>query len=87
MVFWTVASSMSPRKTEKARFAGRPIDHYLHFKKESDQLKYRGKNRIPMETFHEMYFDSQVDVKGDMLETLEYRHDWANWRKCTYAAI
>ena len=33
-----------------------------------------------METFHEMYFDDKVDFKGDALEILEYRHDWANWK-------
>ena len=33
-----------------------------------------------METFHEMYFDGKVDFKGDCLETMEYRHDWANFR-------
>ncbi|KAK3718883.1 Sphingolipid C9-methyltransferase 2 [Vermiconidia calcicola] len=80
MVFWTVASSMSPRKNEKARFAGAPIEHYLAFKKESDRKKYRGKNKIPMETFHEMYFAGDVDFNGDALEVLEYRHDWANSR-------
>jgi len=33
-----------------------------------------------METFHEMYFDGDVDFKGDCLEVLEYRHDWASFR-------
>ena len=33
-----------------------------------------------METFHEMYFDGKVEFKGDALEVLEYRHDWANFR-------
>ncbi len=33
-----------------------------------------------METFHEMYFAEEVDVKGDMLDVLEYRHDWASFR-------
>ena len=33
-----------------------------------------------METFYEMYFDGGVDFKGDALEALEYRHDWANFR-------
>ncbi|RMY48361.1 hypothetical protein D0865_08125 [Hortaea werneckii] len=80
MVFWTVASAMSPRRNEKARYRGAPIESYLTFRKESDQIKYKGKNRIPMETFHEMYFAGEVDVKGDMLEVLEYRHDWANFR-------
>jgi hypothetical protein len=33
-----------------------------------------------METFHEMYFDQKVDFKGDCLEMMEYRHDWASFR-------
>ena len=71
---------MSPRKNEKATYPGRPVEYYLNFRKQEDQLKYRGKNKIPMETFHEMYFDGDVDFKGDALEVMEYRHDWANFR-------
>ena len=33
-----------------------------------------------METFHEMYFDGAVDFKGDALDVMEYRHDWANFK-------
>jgi hypothetical protein len=79
-VWWLVISSISPRKTEKVRLPGRPVEFYLDFKKESDRLKYRGHNKIPMETFHEMYFDGEVDFKGDCLEVMEYRHDWASFR-------
>ncbi|ERF77137.1 hypothetical protein EPUS_07678 [Endocarpon pusillum Z07020] len=80
MAFWTIASTISPRKNEKARYPGRPVQDYLHFHDENDRIKYHGKNRIPMETFHEMYFDGKVDFKGDCLELMEYRHDWANFR-------
>ncbi|KAK4546233.1 Sphingolipid C9-methyltransferase 2 [Oleoguttula mirabilis] len=80
LAFWTIASSMSPRRNEKARYPGAPIEHYLTFKKDSDKMKYRGRNRIPMETFHEMYFRGEVDFNGDALEVMEYRHDWANFR-------
>lgn len=78
--WWLTISAISPRKTEKARYAGRPVEFYLDFKKESDRAKYHGTNRIPMETFHEMYFDGDVDFKGDCLDILEYRHDWASFR-------
>ncbi len=78
--FWITASSISPRKNEKARFPGRPVEHYLTFKKPEDKAKYNGRNKIPMETFHEMYFDGEVDFNGDALEVMEYRHDWANFR-------
>ncbi|CAK3852451.1 fatty acid methyltransferase [Lecanosticta acicola] len=78
--FWAVASAMSPRINEKARYPGAPVEHYLKFEKESDRIKYRGKNKIPMETFHEMYAAGEVEFKGDALEVMEYRHDWASFR-------
>ncbi|TKA80867.1 Sphingolipid C9-methyltransferase 2 [Cryomyces minteri] len=80
MTFWTVASSMSPRKNEKASYPGAPVEHYLTFHKASDRARYHGKSKIPMETFHEMYFAGDVDFNGDALEVMEYRHDWANFR-------
>ncbi|KAJ9195632.1 hypothetical protein DTO164E3_6708 [Paecilomyces variotii] len=80
MVFWTVASSISPRKNEKAKYPGRPVEYYLHFHSAHDRAKYHGKSKIPMETFYEKYFAGEVDFKGDALDCLEYRHDWASFR-------
>lgn len=79
-VVWMAFPTFSPRKTEKVRYAGRPVEHYLTFKNDADKQKYQGRSKIPMETFHEMYFDNKVEVNGDMLEMLEYRHDWASFR-------
>ncbi len=78
--YWMLVSSVSPRLNEKARFPGRPIEHYLTFKKPADKAKYHGRTKIPMETFHEMYFDGDVEFNGDCLEVMEYRHDWASFR-------
>ncbi|KAK3692148.1 S-adenosyl-L-methionine-dependent methyltransferase [Podospora appendiculata] len=78
--FWLVNSALAPRKNEKAKYPGRPVEHYLTFKKPEDKAKYHGKSRIPMETFFEMYFDGDVEFNGDALEVLEYRHDWASFR-------
>ncbi|RDW60437.1 putative cyclopropane-fatty-acyl-phospholipid synthase [Aspergillus mulundensis] len=80
MAFWSIASSISPRKNEKAKYAGRPVEHYLHFHSEHDRATYRGKSKIPMEVFYEKYFAGEVDFKMDALEALEFRHDWANFR-------
>ncbi|KAI4725452.1 S-adenosyl-L-methionine-dependent methyltransferase [Aureobasidium sp. EXF-10728] len=80
MAFWTIASGYTPRKNEKARYPGAPVEHYLKFHKEADRAKYHGRSKIPMETFHEKYFDGDVDFNGDALEVMEYRHDWANFR-------
>lgn len=32
-----------------------------------------------MHTFHEMYFEGDVSFKGDALEIMELRHDWAKF--------
>ncbi|KAI6711915.1 hypothetical protein PZA11_000863 [Diplocarpon coronariae] len=78
--FWYLASSYSPRKNEKVKYPGRPVEHYLTFKKDEDKAKYCGQNKIPMETFYSMYFEGEVDFNGDCLEVMEYRHDWASFR-------
>lgn len=85
-VFWVIASVISPRLNEKAKLPGRPVEHYLTFKKPEDKAKYHGKSKIPMETFQEMYFDGDVEFNGDALDILEYRHDWASFR-FTYGLI
>ena len=59
---------------------GRPIEHYLSFKKEADRETYYGRNKIPIWTFFEKYFEQEIDLKGDMLDMLEMRHDWANFK-------
>jgi len=80
LAFWTLASMFTPRKNEKARYPGRPVEHYLTFKSPEHNQKYSGRNKIPMETFHEMYFAGEVEFNGDCLEIMEYRHDWASFR-------
>ncbi|KAK7734259.1 hypothetical protein SLS53_007908 [Cytospora paraplurivora] len=77
--FWSVASRLSPRINEKAKFTGRPVEHYLTFKNSLDRAKYCGSHKIPIETFTLKYFDGEVDFNGDALDVLEYRHDWASW--------
>lgn len=80
VAYWSVASTYSPRKNEKVRLPGKPVEEYLEFKNPEDAEKYKGRNKIPMETFHEMYFNGDVKFKGDCLEIMEYRHDWASFQ-------
>lgn len=79
IVFWTWTSSCSPPTNNKAKLPGRPIEHYVTFKREGDRSKWHGKNKIPLQTFAEMYLDGLVDFNGDALEVMEYRHDWASF--------
>lgn len=74
---WPVSSSVSYGRNEKARYPRRLVLHYLCFRNEKHQDK-SARMKIPMETFHEMYFNKKVDFKGDRLEAMKYRHDWAH---------
>ena len=78
--FWWLTSEFAPRKNEKAKLPGKPIEHYLKFTKPEDRDAYYGKKQIPIETFQEKYFDGEVELNGDMLEILEWRHDWSKPR-------
>ena len=77
--YWTLVSTFSPRINDKAKYPGRPVEYYLSFKNGDARKKYKGYKKIPMETFSEMYFNSEVNFNGDALEVLEYRHDWASF--------
>lgn len=79
IAIWTVASTYSPRINDKVKLPGRPVEHYITFKKDEDRQRWSGRNKIPMKAFYEMYFDGDVDFNGDCLEVMEYRHDWANF--------
>ncbi|RAH76699.1 S-adenosyl-L-methionine-dependent methyltransferase [Aspergillus japonicus CBS 114.51] len=80
IAFWTWTSSCSPPTNTKVKLPGRPIEQYVTFKKEADRAKWHGRNKVPLQTFCEMYLDGEVDFNGDCLDVMEYRHDWANFR-------
>lgn len=80
LVFWRIASSISPPINERVRCPGLPVEHYLTFHKPADRARYQGPHKVPMETFMRKYFDGDADFNGDALEVLEYRHDWASFR-------
>ncbi|ODV63597.1 S-adenosyl-L-methionine-dependent methyltransferase, partial [Ascoidea rubescens DSM 1968] len=79
MAYWTVMSNFSPRLNEKVTFPGKNVEDYLEFHTDDLKQKYSGSNKIPWETFHELYFDGKVSFKGDALQILEYRHDWSKF--------
>ncbi|KAJ3042020.1 hypothetical protein HDV00_008313 [Rhizophlyctis rosea] len=54
------------------------IEEYLEIK-DSALKAYTGRNKIPIVHFFENYFDEKIDIKVDMLELLEARHDWAKF--------
>ncbi|ODQ80270.1 hypothetical protein BABINDRAFT_161236 [Babjeviella inositovora NRRL Y-12698] len=85
MAYWTILSTYSPRLNERVQLPNRPVGDYLEFHDEDLNKKYVLSNngqgsKLPMETFHELYFDGKVSFKGDCLDVMEYRHDWCTFR-------
>ncbi|EFW14402.1 cyclopropane-fatty-acyl-phospholipid synthase [Coccidioides posadasii str. Silveira] len=71
MVFWSVASSISPRKNEKAKYPGRPVEHYLHFHSEHDRAKYHGRAKSPWRHSMRCILLERWTLRGDCLESLD----------------
>ncbi|WVR03754.1 hypothetical protein IAU60_000749 [Kwoniella sp. DSM 27419] len=76
--YWTFKSKFGSRLNEKVAFPGKPTSHYITIK--DDKLKkYNEGKKIPMQIFHDAYFANKIDFNGDVLEVMEYRHDWASF--------
>ncbi|ODV91303.1 hypothetical protein CANCADRAFT_44906 [Tortispora caseinolytica NRRL Y-17796] len=79
MAYWLFRSSMSPRLNEKVKYPGKPLTDYISFNDKELEEHWKG-SKIPLHTFQELYIDGKVDFKGDALDVLEYKHDWATFR-------
>lgn len=62
--YWTYASNYGKRKNEKVKLPGRDVEDYIHFKDFSFKMFYGGQEKIPMQIFHDAYFDGRMDFKG-----------------------
>ncbi|WRT65768.1 uncharacterized protein IL334_002717 [Kwoniella shivajii] len=76
--YWTFKSKFGSRLNEKIQFPGKPLSNYITLKDASLQ-KYNEVKKIPMQIFHDAYFAGKADFNGDVLEIMEYRHDWASF--------
>ncbi|KAF8188770.1 cyclopropane fatty acid synthase domain-containing protein [Mycena galopus ATCC 62051] len=77
--YWTLMSTYGARKNDKVILPGKDIEEYIIINDPELKKNYYGKNKIPMQIFHDAYFQGKVDFKGDILEIMEQRHDWAKF--------
>ncbi|KIP05873.1 hypothetical protein PHLGIDRAFT_107617 [Phlebiopsis gigantea 11061_1 CR5-6] len=77
MGYWTLMSTYGPRKNNKVVLPERNLEEYITIHDEELKKKYHGKEKIPMQVFHDAYFEGKIDFNGDVLEIMEQRHDWA----------
>ncbi|KAG8920652.1 hypothetical protein FRC01_000654 [Tulasnella sp. 417] len=79
IAYWAIMSHVGKRKNEKLQFPGKPIDEYITFNDAELKEKYSKGNKIPMQVAYDAYFDGKLTFKGDVLDVLEWRHDWASF--------
>lgn len=91
--YWAVMSIYGQRRNEKVVLPGKDIEEYITIKDPELKKVYKGKEKIPMQLFHDSYFDGKIDFNGsflllrwfikssqfvgDVLDIMEQRHDWA----------
>ncbi|KAG6901785.1 hypothetical protein C0995_008033 [Termitomyces sp. Mi166 len=79
VAYWSLVSMYGSRKNEKVVLPGNDIEQYITINDPELKQFYNGKNKIPMQVFHDAYFDGKIDFNGDVLDILEQRHDWARF--------
>ena len=62
--YWTFSSIYGSRRNEKVALPGKDIEEYITIKDPELKKLYKGKEKIPMQIFHDAYFDGKIDFKG-----------------------
>ncbi|GAA5983460.1 hypothetical protein JCM10908_000294 [Rhodotorula pacifica] len=79
VAYWLLMSRANVRLRDTGIYPGKNLEDYIDIKNPQLREKYNGQKKIPMQVFHDAYFEGKIDIKGDMLELLEWRHDWASF--------
>lgn len=77
--FWVLSRTSHRIDYHEPKLPRQPIEHYLSFTNPVDRIRYRGHRRIDMWTFMHAYFDGTITTNGDLLDVLEYRHDFVSF--------
>jgi len=77
--YWQGISMYGHNVRDNVKMPGRPQSEYLVLKDPELREKYANK-KIPMQIAYDAYFDQKLDIKGDVLDALEHRHDWATFQ-------
>ena len=64
VAYWTFMSMYGKRKNEKVQLPERNIEEYITIHDEELRKKYNGKEKIPMQVFHDAYFEGKIDFNG-----------------------
>lgn len=57
-------SRIGPRRRDNVILPGKNLEEYLDIKDPELKAKYFGQKKIPMQVFHDAYFEDKIEVKG-----------------------
>ena len=66
MGYWTFMSYYGKRKNEKIVLPERNLEEYITIHDPELKAKYHGKEKIPMQIFHDAYFEGKIDFNGNV---------------------
>lgn len=64
VAYWTVASMYGKRKNQKVILPSKEIEEYITINDPELKALYHGKEKIPMQVFHDAYFEGKIDFNG-----------------------
>ena len=64
VAYWTAISIYGKRKNEKVELPGKDIEAYITIHLQELKQRYQGKNKIPMQVFHDAFFEGKIDFNG-----------------------
>jgi len=82
VAYWTVMSLYGGRKNEKVRLPGKDLEEYVTVKDGELKKLYHGKEKIPMQLFHDAYFDGKIDFNGSWCSSTLHIPTDATWTVC-----
>lgn len=62
--YWSLMSVYGSRKNEKVILPGKDIEEYITIKDAELKKVYKGKEKIPMQLFHDSFFEGKIEFNG-----------------------
>ena len=70
VAYWLVMSRANVRVRDSGIFPGKNLEDYIDIKDAQLREQYNGQKKIPMQVFHDAYFEGKIDIKGPFLLSL-----------------
>lgn len=65
LVYWNTMSKLGPPVRDRGILPGKNIEDYMTITDPALKAKYHGRNKIPVQVFHDAYFDKKIELKGE----------------------